>query len=47
MRVAGNEHFLAPCPEYTLSPDAVISTVDMTLVRGAKKKKQQQQQLNR
>ena len=33
-RVAGNERFLAPCPNYILSPDAVISLVDTALVRG-------------
>ena len=34
VRVAGNERFLAPCPNYILSPDAVISRVDTALVRG-------------
>ena len=29
-----NERFLAPCPNYILSPDAVISRVDTALVRG-------------
>ena len=28
MHVAGNEHFLEPCPKYLLSPDSVIQQLD-------------------